>query len=216
MRDEDGEGLERLVLERKVLENHKQYVERVKLYQSYGFDIDKERKFVFEKAEPVFGDILEVGTGKGHFTLVLAKEGYRFTSVDISREEQKIAELNLKYFELENFVDFRIEDAEHLSFKDNSFDIIFSVNTVHHLKNQFKVMDELIRIVTFEGKIILSDFSKEGFKMLDKIHSSEGRIHERSRVNLQDIDAYLRQKGFKTEQYSSRFQEILIAYKPVL
>ena len=216
MRDENDEGLERLILERKVLENHKRYLERKKLYQSHGFDIDKEREFVLDKAEPLFDDILEVGTGKGHFTLILAKEGYQFTSVDISREEQNIAKLNLKYAGLEKTVDFKIENAEHLSFDDKSFDIILSINTVHHFENPFKVMDEFIRVLTFEGKIVLSDFTKDGFEVLNKIHAQEGRSHRTAKFNLQDIHRYLCEKGFKTEKYNSKFQEMFIAYKPII
>jgi len=204
----------RVILEKEVLENHKQYLERKTVYKKFDFDIDKERKFILDKAEPLYGDILEIGTGKGHFTLVLAQEGYRFTSVDISEEEQEIAKLNLKYFELEDFVDFKIGNAENLNFKDNSFDIIFSVHTIHHLNNPFKAMDEFIRIITFEGKIVLSDFNKEGLEMLGKIHASEGRTHEAIEFKFSDIETYLKQKGFNVEKYQSRFQEILIAYQP--
>ena len=205
-----------MILEREVLENHKRYSERKKLYQSHGFDIDKERKFVLDKAELLYGDILEVGTGKGHFALILAKEGYRFTSVDVSKEEQDIARLNLRYFGFEDSVDFKIENAEHLSFEDKSFDIIFSINTIHHLLSPFKVIDEFIRIISFEGKIILSDFTKEGFEIIDKIHAADGRIHEKVNITLFDIKEYLRVKGFMVDQYESKFQEILTAYRPMV
>ena len=203
-------------MEREVLENHKRYLERKKLYQSHGFDIDKERQFVLDKAEPLFGDILEVGTGKGHFTLILAGEGYKFTSVDVSKEEQGIARLNLRYFGLEAAVDFRIENAEHLSFENKSFDIIFSINTVHHLDDPFKVIDEFVRIVSFEGKIVLSDFTKDGFEILDKVHAAEDRIHEKAKLSLYDIEEYLGHKGFKIDRHESRFHEMLTAYKPVI
>ncbi|OGX17901.1 MAG: hypothetical protein A3K83_07915 [Omnitrophica WOR_2 bacterium RBG_13_44_8b] len=216
MRDENGEGVENLILKKEVLENHRRYLERKNLYQSYGFDIDKERKFVLDKAEPLFGDILEIGTGKGHFTLILAREGYKFTSVDISGEEQNIARLNLRYFGLEDYVDFKIENAEHLSFGDKSFEIIFSINTIHHLKNPFNVMDELVRLVAFEGKIVLSDFTKDGFEILNKVHASEGRIHETAKHNLQDVEIYLKHQGFRIDRYNTRFQEIITAYKPFL
>ena len=216
MRDKDGEGVERLILEREVLENHKRYLERKKLYQSHGFDIDKERKFVLDKAEPLFGDILEVGTGKGHFTLILAKEGYKFTSVDVFEEEQDIARLNLRYFGLEDYVDFKIENAEDLSLEDNSFDIIFSINTIHHLEAPFKVMDELVRIISFEGKIILSDFTKDGFEILHEVHTTKGRIHEKAKFSLHNIGEYLGQKGFMIDRYESKFQEMLTASKPVI
>ncbi len=198
-------------MEKETIENHKRYLERINFYKRFGYDFEKERKFILEKTRPLVGSILEVGTGKGYFTLELAKEGYSFTSVDISDEEQKLARLNIKYFGLDKKVDFRIENAEHLSFEDRSFDIIFSINTIHHLANPLKVIDELTRIVTSEGKIILSDFSPEGLKVIDKIHASEGRKHEAGKINLKDIEGYLSHKNFRLEKHRSEFQEILIA-----
>jgi ubiquinone/menaquinone biosynthesis C-methylase UbiE len=199
-------------LEKQVLENHQRYLERKALYKSFGCDIDKEREFIVAKAQPLFGDILEAGTGKGHFALSLAKQGYRFTTFDISEEEQKFAKLILRYFGLDSLVDFRIENGEHLSFKDATFDMVFSVNTLHHLTNPYKVMDEFIRVLSFEGRIVLSDFTLEGFKLMDTIHKSEGNTHQVSKTTLADIEKHLITKGFKIEKHKSQFQEVLIAY----
>lgn len=199
--------------EREILENHKRYLERQSLYRFFGLDGEKERNFLIDNAGPVRGKILEVGTGKGYFTLRLAQAGYRFTSIDISAEEQKIAELNLKYYRFEHLVDLRIENAEHLSFPDKSFDIIFSVNTVHHFKNSFKVMEELIRVLKKGGKIILSDFSSEGLRIVDRVHMSEGRKHETAQFNLWDVEMYMKLMGFKTEKYETEFQEIVKCFK---
>lgn len=203
-------------MDKEVLENHKHYLERKAFYKSFGCDIDKERTFVIEKSQPIFGDILEAGTGKGHFALALAKEGYRFTSFDISPEEQRFAKLNLKYFYLEHLVNFCIVDGESLSFKDKSFDIIFSINTFHHLTNPYKVLDELIRILTFEGKLVISDFNKEGIELMDKIHASEGRKHEIGKASSLDIEKYLINKGFIVNKANSKFQEVLIAYHQLI
>jgi ubiquinone/menaquinone biosynthesis C-methylase UbiE len=203
-------------LDKEVLENHQRYLERNNFYKRLGCDIDQERKFILDKAQPLFGDILEVGTGRGHFALTLARKGYRFVSVDVCEEAQKIAKLNLRYFGLEGLADFRIENAESLSFQDKSFDLIFSINTFHHLINPFIVMDELIRVLTFEGKIILSDFTKEGLDLMDKIHRSEGRIHEVSEVALSDIEKYLLGKGFITTKERSEFQQIVIACHQII
>jgi len=201
-------------LEKEVLENHERYLERKELYLKFGFDIDKERNFILDKAKPISGNILEVGTGKGHFALVLAKEGYKFTSVDISIEEQEIAKLNLRYFKFEKSVNLKIENAEHLSFEENSFDIIFSVNTLHHFNAPFKVMDEFSRILTPGGKIILSDFNERGFKIIDKVHAARGGIHEKAEFGLRDIEMYLKEKGFKSDRCEGNFQEIVTARKP--
>ena len=199
------------MVENAILENHKKYCERIELYKSFGYDVEEERSFIIEKAQPLYGDIVEIGTGKGYFTIALAKQGYTFVSVDISEDEQKFARQNLVYLGLDKQIDFEVEDAGHVSFDNKSFDIIFAINILHHLLSPFKVINELIRIVSFEGKIILSDFSEEGFEMVDKIHAREGRIHYRNVIDLNDIKGYFLRKDFKIEQYNSRFQNILIA-----
>ena len=197
----------------KIEDNHKKYLERVEFFKSFGYDIEKERRFVFEKAKPISGTILEIGTGKGYFALELAKKGHRFTSVDVSQEEQAFARLNIEHAGFSRQVDFKIENAEQLSFKDASIDVIFSINTIHHLANPFQVVDELVRVVSSGGKIILSDFNKEGLKIMAKIHESEGRKHSEGKVVLSNIKDYLKEKSLKVEEYSSQFQDILIAYK---
>ncbi|MDH5187029.1 MAG: class I SAM-dependent methyltransferase [candidate division WOR-3 bacterium] len=198
-----------------IQENHKRYSERKALYKSYGYGIDEERVFIVDKAQPLHGDILEAGTGKGHFTLALAKQGYRFTTFDISEEEQRLAKFNLKYFGLEKQVNFKIENAEYLNFKNAGFDIIFSANMLHHLVNPYKVIDEFIRVLSFEGKIVLSDFTREGFEIVDKIHAIEGRVHEVNKTTLCDIENYLLNKEFRIQKSRSRFQEVLIAYHKI-
>jgi len=203
-------------LEEKLLENHKRYLERINFYKKFGYDVKEERKFILEKSYPLYGDMVEVGTGKGYFTLEFAKEGYAFTSIDISDEEQEFARLNIKYFGFEKLVDFRIENAEHLSFDNSSFDIIFSINTMHHLTKPVKVIEELIRIATLEGKIILSDFTEDGLKVIDKIHASEGRVHKSGQTKLCEIGNYLEHRKFAIQKHRSRFQEVLIAYRQIV
>lgn len=200
-------------MEKETLENHQRYLARKELYKSFGYDIDKERAFIIKQAQPVQGKILEAGTGKGHFALELAKAGYRFTTFDISETEQAFARLNLKYFGLDYLVDFRIENGECLSFKDKSFDVAFSINTFHHLINPYKVIDELIRLLTSSGKLVLSDFTKEGLIVMDKIHAIEGRKHEVSDITLNSIKAYLIKNKFDIKQSNTQYQDVLIAQK---
>jgi ubiquinone/menaquinone biosynthesis C-methylase UbiE len=198
-------------LEKIVLENHENYLKRKALYNSFGYDMDKDRLFVLEKAKPLKGNILEAGTGKGHFALELARAGYRFTTFDISETEQGFAKLNLRYFGLDNMADFRIENGENLSFEDKSFDTILSVNVLHHLSNPYKVIDEFIRVLSEGGKLVISDFTKEGFALMDKIHASEGGKHEAGNTSLSEVGVYLAGKGFKTAMESGKYQEILTA-----
>ena len=127
-------------MDNEILENHKKYLERKALYKSLGYDVDKERDFILEQAKPLYGRILEAGTGKGHFALALAKAGYQFITFDISAEEQRFAKLNIAHFGFEKQVNFRIENGERTSFSEGSFDTVFSVNVLHHLRNPYQAV----------------------------------------------------------------------------
>jgi len=202
--------------EKELLENRKRYEERKTLYKNFGYDVDKERGFVLKKARPIYGDILEAGTGKGYFALALAKEGYRFTTFDISPEEQAFAKLTLADFKLDTQVTFCVEDGEHLSFKDKSFDVVFSVNTLHHLQNPYRFLDELARVLTLDGKIVLSDFTREGMEIMDKIHALEHKTHETGSVTMKEAGEYLKHKGLQIQSSRDTYQEIILAFRQMI
>ncbi|HNQ50399.1 MAG TPA: class I SAM-dependent methyltransferase [Candidatus Omnitrophota bacterium] len=198
-------------MDTETAKNHELYLERKALYKTFGYDVDQERGFVLEQAKPLDGKIVEAGTGKGHFALCLAAEGRPFVTFDISPEEQSFARLNLAYFGLDHLADFRIENAEHTGFADQSFDIILSVNVLHHLSDPYKVLDEFIRITSAHGKIVLADFTDEGFKIMDRIHGLEGKTHEVGKVGLNEAQAYFIQKGFSVKKTRSAYQCVLVA-----
>ncbi len=199
-------------MDQEIVKNHERYLQRINLFKDCGYDIQKERDFILKKSLPLDGSILEVGTGKGHFAIELAKKGYRFTSVDVSEEEQKYARMNVAYLGLQEHIDFKIADAEELNFDNGSFDIIFAVNMIHHLSDPYKVMDEFTRVIRLAGKIIVSDFNRKGLDLVRKIHGSEGRIHPEGKTAIGEISAYLAKKGFKTKDYETVFQETVIAH----
>ncbi|MCK4819499.1 class I SAM-dependent methyltransferase [bacterium] len=198
-------------MDRAVLENHKIYEQRKKIFKSFGYDGQTERDLILEKAGLFKGKILEAGTGKGRFTLTLAQAGYSVMSIDISVKEQAIAKLNLQYFEVDDLVDLKIENVESLSFKDASFDIIFSVNTIHHLANPLKMVDELLRVIKPGGKIVLSDFSKQGMRVMDKIHLQEKKNLHDGKETLPEVEGYFKSRNIKFETYNRWVQKTLIA-----
>ncbi|MBN1470730.1 MAG: class I SAM-dependent methyltransferase, partial [Syntrophaceae bacterium] len=197
--------------EKELIDNHKRYLERIELYRQYGYDIDKERSFIIEKAQPFSGNILEAGTGKGYFTLALARAGFKFFSLDISETEQRFALLNLTYHQLQQQVTFLVANVESIPCDDGFFDVIFAVNMFHHLPSVRKVCDEFTRILSPGGKIVLSDFNEKGLAILDKIHEREGRRHEVSGGTLADAKTILIERGFTMKEYQSEMQDLIIA-----
>ncbi len=200
----------------EVVENHDRYLERKALNQSFGYDIEKERRLIIEQARPISGRILDAGTGKGYFTLALAQEGFHFTSFDLSESEQKYARLNLRYYGLESQVRLDIANAEGLPYQDGFFDVIFTMNMIHHLASVGKVCAEFIRVLSPNGKIILSDFNAQGFEIMDQIHASEGRRHEVGPVTLADTKGLFIERGFEVEQHPGSNQDLLIARRKKL
>lgn len=201
------------MIEDELIENHQRYLERVELYRTFGYDIDLERSFVIGKSMPVSGNILEAGTGKGYFTLALARAGYKFFTLDISAVEQRFALLNLMYYGLQQQVTFLVADVESIPCNDGFFDVIFAVNMIHHLSSVRKVCDEFIRILSPDGKIVLSDFNEKGLAMLDMIHEREGRRHDVSGGTLMEMKTILIERGFAMKEYQNELQDMLVAGK---
>jgi len=197
-------------LRKEVLENHKIYSQRLKFYQGFGYDLEKERDFILDQAMPISGKILEIGTGKGHFALALAKRGFSFVSIDISAQEQTIARLNIEYFGFGDRVNFRIEDAQNLDFPDHSLDIIFSINVFHHLENPKAILGEITRLLRFGGKAVLGDFTEEGLEIINACHTREGRRHDYFKHGLEEARAYFLENGFKISESQSKAQKVII------
>lgn len=197
----------------EVLANHQRYVERTALYRRFGYNVEQERAFIIEKARPISGKILEAGTGKGYFAVALAQEGFEFTSFDVSEAEQRYALLNLMYYGLERQVCLGIADAESLPYDNGCFDVIFTVSMIHHLSCARKVCDELIRVLSPSGKIVISDLNVQGLAIMDRVHALDGSGHKVGPDTLADVKKMLMARGFEVEQYSGSNQDTLIAYR---
>ncbi|MDD4294103.1 MAG: class I SAM-dependent methyltransferase [Candidatus Omnitrophica bacterium] len=189
----------------------KEYNEKADKYKALGYDVEKERKYFLNKILPLSGKILEVGTGRGNLTLELARNGYSFITIDIQKNVQLKAKEYLKFFKLEKHVAFLIEDVCNLSFTDDSFDVIVSLNTLHHLTEPFKAADELIRVLETKGRIAISEFNEKGFKIIDEMHSARGEKHDIQGISLNNFFMYLKEKNFSIKKYKGKFQDIFIA-----
>lgn len=197
----------------KVEDNFKRLLQQKEIFKSLGYDADYERNFILEEAKPFSNRILEAGTGKGVFTLALAMKGYYITTFDNNEEQMDCARMTLKYFNLSDNVVFKLEDAECLNFNSNSFDTIFTVNVLHHLKNPKTVFDELIRVLSKGGKLILADFTDKGFDVMDKFHALENNTHDRGKLFVKDAVQYFTEKGMTIKESKTVYQHVLTAVK---
>ena len=169
-----------------------------------------------EKAGPLTEPLLEIGTGKGYLALALAQKGHRFTGVDISGEDLALARLNLRYYGLADRVDLLVADAGKLDFPDASYVSIVCANVIHHLavKEAEKVAREMVRLLCPGGRIVVSDFNREGLELMARLHAVEGRKHCPGPFTLEDFAGCLAGSGLSLTRHQGGLQSIVIAEKP--
>jgi ubiquinone/menaquinone biosynthesis C-methylase UbiE len=185
--------------------------DRLKLFKKYGYDIPRARKFILVKAKIPGGRVLEVGTGKGHMAVALAKYGLKVVSIDLDRKAQNVAKLKLKRLKLDKSVAFRHMNAEKLRYQDNSFDHVISVNFIHHARNPAKCLREMARVT--RDKLIIADLNKRGEKIMAQVQALDGHSHVLSKMALRGVKEYLRKRGLLVKVYRDICQTVIIAGK---
>lgn len=115
-----------------------------------------ENRFILDRMGPLGGKkLLDIGAGLGESSVYFALQGARVTTVDISPQ---MVEMALRLggtfgVELEGIV----SGAEDLSLPDNSYDIIYVANTIHHVQDRAKLFEQMRRALKPGGMFISFD-----------------------------------------------------------
>jgi ubiquinone/menaquinone biosynthesis C-methylase UbiE len=199
----------------EIEQNRTYYLERQALYREYGYDRELAVNFVIDAAGEIKPPVLDVGTGKGFTSLELARRGFPVTSVDISEEWMRGAFLIAKAAGVDDLIDFHIADANELPFSNETFNLVTFVNAIHHMEDFSGALREIARVLKPGGRLLVTELTDEGFAILDRIHESEGRVHERdSRHTIDDVAAVLPGVGLACRGRDVRFnQSLMIAEK---
>ncbi len=162
--------------EKEITENHDRYLERSAWYKEFGIDQEYLRERLVRQLDRENRAIIEIGTGYGYLTTMLARNFDRVVSIDTDEAGQRIAKLNAAYNGTLEKIAFFAGDAGSMSFPDSYFDAAVSAFTFHHLVYPFKVIREMIRVAA--RQIIISDFNPRGFDLIARVHASDGRHHD--------------------------------------
>jgi phosphatidylethanolamine/phosphatidyl-N-methylethanolamine N-methyltransferase len=120
----------------------------------FGAVFERGRHAAIAAAERAGGRILEVGVGTG-ISLPHYSRNSRLCGVDISapmlrKAEERVAELSLS-----NVEGLWVMDAEHLSFPDDSFDVVVAQYVITTVPNPEATLDEFARVLKPGGEIVL-------------------------------------------------------------
>lgn len=100
-------------------------------------------------------NVLDIGTGPGFFSILLAERGYNVSAVDYTEEMLVKAKDNAGIFKDE--IDFRRMDAQNLNFDNNQFDLIVTRNLTWVLEDPEKAYKEWFRVLNPGGKLLNFD-----------------------------------------------------------
>ncbi|MBD2166717.1 methyltransferase domain-containing protein [Calothrix membranacea FACHB-236] len=101
-------------------------------------------------------NILDVGCGIGGSSLYLAEKfhakatGITLSPVQANRATERAQKLNLS-----DRSQFLVADAQAMPFADNSFDLVWSLESGEHMPNKIKFMQECYRVLKPGGKLIM-------------------------------------------------------------
>ena len=102
--------------------------------------------------------VLDVGCGIGGSSRILAKEyGFQTTGVTISpKQVQRATELTPE----DVTAKFQVDDALNLSFPDNSFDVVWSIEAGPHMPDKAKYASEMMRVLKPGGILVVADWNQ--------------------------------------------------------
>jgi SAM-dependent methyltransferase len=183
------------------IEAVKAYHERRQIYKTMGYDAYENARNIVALAEPLAGDVLEIGTGRGLLSCYLAKKHF-ITSLDIDGEVQIFAKELAKSENVLDRIRFQVRDIVTEPYPDRSFDIVISAHALHHFEQPEKVVQIMASIA--RKKIIIADFNYEGFNIISRMHQRERSVHNEGKASIEEVGNWLRRDGFRINRYESQ------------
>ena len=99
--------------------------------------------------------ILDVGCGIGGSSLYLAEKfGAKVTGITLSPVQANRAQARAQVAGLQDKTDFRVANALEMPFADDSFDLVWSLESGEHMPDKVKFLQECYRVLKPGGKLI--------------------------------------------------------------
>lgn len=145
--------------------------------------------------------LLDVGCADGTTTRQLEKivPGAKIVGIDYYKKTIDFAKKK------KGEIKFVHGDVHNLSFKDNSFEIVTAIETLEHLQDPKKALQEIYRILKPKGYLIIGqDTNSLLFRIIWFVWTKwRGSVWKNSHINCmkpKDLANALKKQGFKVEK----------------
>lgn len=183
--------------------NQQQYQNKSEAYlkstvHAQGVEFQKMQELVQQNH---YKRILDLGCGGGHVSYQIAPFVEQVVAYDLTPEMVQVVEAEAQRKGLTHVVG-HVGAAEHLAFGVDRFDCIISRYSAHHWQNIGQAMQEIHRVLTANGKVIIFDIIGSSNPILDTFIQSIEMIRDPSHVrdySLQEWMRFAEYAGFKIE-----------------
>ena len=108
--------------------------------------------------------VLDIASGEGYGTYLLSANALSIIGVDIS--ETAIAHASQKYQKPN--LSYKTGSTSRIPLEDNSVDVVVSFETIEHHDEHDKMMQEIKRVLTVDGVLIISSPEKKYYSDIPK------------------------------------------------
>ncbi|MDD5638416.1 MAG: methyltransferase domain-containing protein [Candidatus Pacebacteria bacterium] len=98
---------------------------------------------------------LDIGCGNGAQTIDLLRYAKGCIAIDVEKERLEVFQWQLRKRGIRN-CKIRMMNAMNLYFLNKTFDTIFCIETLEHIKEQEKALNEMYRVLKDNGDLVLS------------------------------------------------------------
>lgn len=147
-------------------------------------------------------DVLDVACGTGYGLPFLRKKANRVVGVDVSVEA---------LLEAKNACDGKtnvlLADALRLPFRDETFDVVTSFETIEHLHKRREFLLEIKRVLKINGLLVLSTPNANYTKPVNGKPTNPFHVFEYTPEELKiELDAYFSVESFLGQKLSNKIE----------
>ena len=173
--------------------------------------LDEYRVAVAKAAFCADKDVLDIATGSGRMAYTLCSAGYNVVTGDI--DESVLGKTITKIGHLfPGRLSFTVLDVFNLPYYDKSNSSVVSANSLHELDNPMKAIEEMTRIVSADGILLLMDFNENGFKMIGEARREMfGEEHRRGTAEYNLVTDYLKTQFKSVDTFDLKLDYVWIS-----
>ncbi len=149
--------------------------------------------------------VLDVASGSGYGTQLLAKKAKKVYGVDIDKDSVKYA---TKIYGGKN-IEFKVGDGESIPLPTASVDVVTTFETIEHVKNYKQFLDEIKRVLKPDGLAIVSTPNDLEFAEGNHYH-----LHEFAESELNGL--LLKRFKYTKAYYQGTWKYVAIGTDPQL